>query len=736
MKKILLGILILLTIIISIILIGGPNMAKSYLENNSEELLGRKMQLSELDFNAFNGHLLLTDLRIYENQDSTVFVKFDSLYSDLTLYKLLGGTFLTEAFHIKGLQINLISENEGFNFDDLIPESDSTTSGSSTTDEESFITILTINDIQILDSQVKYDNLDLGAFHDLKEINIRIPGITIGDTETKAGLEFALAKGGIFQLDIDYNLHENSYECKMAVEDLDLSPYLIYAQSSMEITKLEGIFNGKVDIIGDIDTPSIPTIKGSMNLTNFVIADNKGVEAFRLGSLFMDAKELNLETNHYHFGSLTLTHPTINAVQYANYDNLSTLMIDDTDTTDITDVTEETNIETAPLSYLLEEFRLNAGEITYSDNSIANGPFEYAISNIDFSADSLTEGRNVIFNVGASMNGEGSFTGFVITDPGNPGKGGTFDLDFRKIPISDFNVFSLNSTAYPINSGRLSFQTKNKIKDNHINSHLIMKLYKTELGDKVKSIKPEYNVPMKLGIMVMQDPKGLINIDVPAEGDIDDPDFKYSKLVWKAVMNVLVKAATSPYNLLADAVGASEDDIKFIRFELLQYELGPEQTAQMDLISDILVQKPGISVVSNQVLDFQKERKLIEVYLAKKGMFLEDNYGNDTLEIQLDEVDIAKILHMEETPKLIKFLEKKTKSPKNELSFSKLVDLYVTEDQISKTHKKVMGARAENMRRYIAEKGLSERFTISDEHTDDTNRNKPRFEMQYSVKEN
>lgn len=735
MKKILIGIIVLLTIAVSILLIAGPNFAKTYLEDNSEELLGRKIQIDELDFNAFNGHFLLAGFQVFEEKDSSVFVQFDTLFTDLTLYKLFGGTFLTEALHIKGLQINVVAQNEHFNFHDLIPPTDSN-AVDTVENEESFIHTLTVNDIQILNSGVVYDDLDLGAFHDLKDINIRVPGITIGDTETKAGLEFALAKGGTFSLDVDYNHDENSYACNMAVEDLDLSPYLIYAKSSLNITKLEGIFGGQVNIIGDLDTPSTPLITGNMHLNNFLLADNDGIEVFKMGSIFMDAKELNLLSNRYHFGALTITNPEINAVQYQDYDNLSSLLIEDADTANITDVKVETNIETAPLTYLLEEFRLNSGAVNYSDKSIQNGPFNYSISEINFKADSLTEGRNVTFNMDALMNGEGTFKGFVITDPGNPSKGGTFDLDLKKIPIEDFSVFSLNSTAYPINGGRLSFQTKNKIKDNHINSHLIMKLYKTELGDKVKKQKPEYNVPMKLGVMVMQDPKGLIHIDVPAEGNIDDPEFRYSKLIWKTVMNVLIKAATSPYNLLADAVGASEDDIKFIRFELLQYELGPEQTAQLDLIADILIQKPGISVTSTQTLDFIKEQKLIKGYLAKKGLFLQDKYGNDTLDIQLDEVDIAKVLHMEENAKLIQFLETKTTTPADSLSYSELVDIYVSKENILKTHQKVMIARVSNMRKYIAEKGLSDRLIVTQENKDDINRNKPRFEMKYEVKEN
>jgi len=521
----------------------------------------------------------------------------------------------------------------------------------------------------------------------------------------------------------------------LSIEELDLNPYLIYAQGRMNISNLQGIFSGDVSVSGNLVTPATPTIRGSMNLTNFILTDNEGLEAVKLGAVYIHAKELNLETNLFHFGALQLTDPTINTVKYEEFNNLSTLIKKSTDTNTIAKIEPDTNTKSAPLSYLLEEFRLQNGEVNYQDKEVANGPFNYRISNISFSADSVTEGRDVTFNLSAIMNGEGSLNGLVITDPGNPNKGGTFDLELKKIPIQDFSVFSLNSTAYPIDGGRLSFQTKNKVLNNKLNSHIILQMYKTELGDKRKDLKSEYNVPLKLGIMVLEDPKRLIKIDVPAEGNLDDPEFKYSKLIWKTVMNVLVKAATSPYNLLADAVGADPDDIKFIRFELIQWELGPEQTLQLDLISDILLQKPGISVKSTQVLDLPKEQKLIKEYLAKKGFFLQKKHGNDTLKIELDEVDRAKVLHMDETKKLMAFLEKKTNSASGTLSFSELANLYVSQSEIELVHQRIMTARINNMRAYILQKGLSDRFIILDEWKEDINKNKPRFEMEYQVKE-
>ncbi len=174
-KKLLTFIFLIILLTVSAVLVFGPNYAKSYLEEHSKELVGRQILMDELDFNAFNGHFLITNLRILEEQDSGSFVQFDSLFTNLKLYKLFSGEFLTEALHIKGLEIDVWKQNEIFNFADLIPETDSTMADTTIETEESFIKKFTINDIQILYSSVNYDDRDLPAIHNLKDINIKVP---------------------------------------------------------------------------------------------------------------------------------------------------------------------------------------------------------------------------------------------------------------------------------------------------------------------------------------------------------------------------------------------------------------------------------------------------------------------------------------------------------------------------------------------------------------------------------
>ena len=92
MKRWILITLITLLVIVGGLLIGGPYYAKSYIEKNSKELVGRKIAMERLHFNALNGHVLITDFRLFEPDDSAHFVQFDTLYINLALYKLFRGT--------------------------------------------------------------------------------------------------------------------------------------------------------------------------------------------------------------------------------------------------------------------------------------------------------------------------------------------------------------------------------------------------------------------------------------------------------------------------------------------------------------------------------------------------------------------------------------------------------------------------------------------------------------------
>jgi hypothetical protein len=112
--------------------------------------------------------------------------------------------------------------------------------------------------------------------------------------------------------------------------------------------------------------------------------------------------------------------------------------------------------------------------------------------------------------------------------------------------------------GYNLKSGQLALDLQYELKQHKLrgkNNFIAKQLY---LGDKVPS-EQGVNLPVVLGLALLRDVNGVIDLDFGVTGDMNDPVFSVSGLIWKALVNIIVKAAASPFQLLASLVGSSED---------------------------------------------------------------------------------------------------------------------------------------------------------------------------------
>ncbi len=74
-------------------------------------------------------------------------------------------------------------------------------------------------------------------------------------------------------------------------------------------------------------------------------------------------------------------------------------------------------------------------------------------------------------------------------------------------------------------------------------------------GDPVKS-RDATGLPVRPGVaLLLKDIDGKIVIDVPIQGTTDDPNFRIGRVVLRVIVNLLTKAAVSPFALLGSAFG-------------------------------------------------------------------------------------------------------------------------------------------------------------------------------------
>ena len=66
------------------------------------------------------------------------------------------------------------------------------------------------------------------------------------------------------------------------------------------------------------------------------------------------------------------------------------------------------------------------------------------------------------------------------------------------------------------------------------------------------------SLPVKLATALLADRHGVIDLDLPISGSLNDPEFSLVPIIFKIIGNIIVKAITAPFSLLAGALGGSD----------------------------------------------------------------------------------------------------------------------------------------------------------------------------------
>ncbi len=137
-------------------------------------------------------------------------------------------------------------------------------------------------------------------------------------------------------------------------------------------------------------------------------------------------------------------------------------------------------------------------------------------------------------------------------------------LSFRNIELSIFNPYSGKFAGYAISKGKLTTDLHYKVDGRKLNATHHVLIDQLEFGEKTDS-KDAVSLPVKLAVALLKDRNGLIDLDLPVDGSLDDPNFHFAAAVWKFLGNLLVKAVTAPFALLGSLFGGGPD-LQFVDF--------------------------------------------------------------------------------------------------------------------------------------------------------------------------
>jgi hypothetical protein len=210
-------------------------------------------------------------------------------------------------------------------------------------------------------------------------------------------------------------------------------------------------------------------------------------------------------------------------------------------------------------------------------------------------------------------------------------------LAFDNMELTTFTPYSGKFAGYRIDKGKLSVRLTYHVEDRKLEAQHKIILDQLQLGERVES-KDATSLPVKLAVALLKDRNGVIDLDLPVTGSLDDPKFRLGPLIWKVVVNLVTKIVTAPFALLGSLFGGG-DEVNQLTFAPGTAELQGESLARVDSVAKALHERPGLELevpmAVNPDLDrgrLQRDRLQEQLVGVKRRELLAKRKPVDTLD--------------------------------------------------------------------------------------------------------
>ncbi len=248
-----------------------------------------------------------------------------------------------------------------------------------------------------------------------------------------------------------------------------------------------------------------------------------------------------------------------------------------------------------PMPMQIKKIRLDGGEADFADLSVAPN-FSTGIQNIQGTVLGLSSkpGSRAKVDIHgavdafspASISGEVNVLGAALfTD---------IAMSFRNMELSTFNPYSGKFAGYNITKGKLTTELHYKVDGRKLDAQHHIIVEQLEFGDKTAS-KDAVSLPVKLAVALLKDRNGVIELDIPVTGSLDDPQFRLGPIIWKVFVNILEKAVTAPFALLGALFGGGPD-LQFIDFQPGDGALSPAAADKLRAVVKAMNERPQLKI--------------------------------------------------------------------------------------------------------------------------------------------
>jgi uncharacterized protein involved in outer membrane biogenesis len=555
------------------------------------------------------GDLSLSTLRLEQQGEPLFFLPLMLANLDQAAPLANEYRFSELSFYNPQLQINRRADGR-LNLLDLVPRTETATDTEAVeTTETQSAARLTIAQLRLREVQINFNDATAAK---PAPVGIRNLNIDLSDIQWPQAVESDWQLSGNWKHGGNFEgsgklLHTPlALEGRFTAEQLDLTPANNYIAQDIRLTlsraKLDTAFTFELfqDEVFD------GKINGTLGLRNFSLTGISD-ELLRWESLQFDEVNIELEPLDISIAEVALN----------NY--LARIQVQDNGLINLNQITEKretkpenvaaesprTEYSTLP-ALRIDELTLQGGEVSFVDRHLPQ-LFSTSMYELGGRVSGLTSEPGKFANVdlrGALENHSPlTISGKIAPLAGELNT--ELKVRFTDIELAPVTPYSGTYLGYSIDKGKLYLDLDYKIQNRQVTASNKIFLDQFSFGDAVES-EEATALPVRLAVALLKNRKGQIKLDLPVSGSTDDPKFGIFSTVITLLKNLLIKAATAPFSLLASMFDGGED-FSHIAYQPGSAALPPENKEKLKKLAQMLFERPTLKLEISAFVDPEKD---------------------------------------------------------------------------------------------------------------------------------
>lgn len=183
----------------------------------------------------------------------------------------------------------------------------------------------------------------------------------------------------------------------------------------------------------------------------------------------------------------------------------------------------------------------------------------------------------------------------------------------RDLELSPLSSYAVKYAGYGIERGKLSVDLSYTVSPNgQLQASNKIVLNQLVFGEAVPGAPR--SLPVKLAVALLADKNGVIDLDVPLSGSLNDPQFRVFPIVWKVIGNLITKALTSPFSLISGILGGegAADELSTVAFDAGTATISAVAMPNLDKVAQVLRDKPSLRLTMVGTASLAREREAVQ----------------------------------------------------------------------------------------------------------------------------